>query len=597
MKSIRFYTTLLLLILPAFAFSEDKPIFFLDTGGHTGIINDVLTAENGKKIVTASDDKTIRVWDIATQKESRKIGGQVGSGVEGGIYTIALSSGDQYLASSGCPEIGWGSDFKYIRIYKYSSGQLIKILKSHENTVLDLCFSEDGKYLLSASSDGSVKLWNGTPDFALQYTFSDHFAEVYACKIFKDAADYKIVTASYDNQVLMYSLNTKKQLGSFDAGHKMQFLAVSDKYIAASGESRNLYIFDKMLNLQTTLTCDTIPAGMTFSPDGKLLAVGSLAYPNFVTIYSVISNYSKVAVFKKYDNIVKALTFLDARTIVTGGGSLNMMFIWDAYTMEDKGRIIGAGLPVWSVGIADKKIAIGNTGRRVHKDPLKFNKILDLNDYTVTDLKKQRDVDTNSFKPLPTKYNNLEIYHTNSGTYGYPDDTIVILKDGRIGQKILRDSYNGYRHRVYGFSTDGFIISGGANGQLEAYDSQGVKIASFIGHTSDIWSLSLDDDFLASGSDDQTVILWNLKELKEGKTEINPMLTIFLSKDNDWVIYSKSGYYNCTENGRQYVKFIENKGKDKESVYKAADQYPKYFKPSVISNMLIYRNEDDALHN
>jgi WD40 repeat protein len=47
------------------------PLLMLDTGGHMALIKDIVFTPDGRQLVSASDDKTIRVWDLATGKTVR----------------------------------------------------------------------------------------------------------------------------------------------------------------------------------------------------------------------------------------------------------------------------------------------------------------------------------------------------------------------------------------------------------------------------------------------------------------------------------------------------------------------------------------------
>ena len=98
---------------------QKEAILKLDTGGHSAMINDILVTKSGD-IISAGDDKTIRVWDSKTGKERRKILGEVGEGSEGKIFAIALSKDERYLA------VGGYFEKDEIRIYFYPTGKLIK---------------------------------------------------------------------------------------------------------------------------------------------------------------------------------------------------------------------------------------------------------------------------------------------------------------------------------------------------------------------------------------------------------------------------------------------------------------------------------------
>ena len=95
-------TTILLMLFAANsnASNATQAILKLDTKGHTGLIKDIIITKSGE-LISASVDKTIRVWDIKSGKEKRKILGEIGAGSEGMIYAIALSSDERYLAVGG----------------------------------------------------------------------------------------------------------------------------------------------------------------------------------------------------------------------------------------------------------------------------------------------------------------------------------------------------------------------------------------------------------------------------------------------------------------------------------------------------------------
>jgi len=78
-------SALLLFLSATHLYAAQDVVLRLDPGGHTTLISKLAVTPDGK-LVTASADKTIRVWNPVTGREERKILGQIGPGKEGKIY-------------------------------------------------------------------------------------------------------------------------------------------------------------------------------------------------------------------------------------------------------------------------------------------------------------------------------------------------------------------------------------------------------------------------------------------------------------------------------------------------------------------------------
>lgn len=97
----------------------------LDTGGHMAKIQDIVFTPDGKFLVSASDDKVIRVWDLATGKTVRTIRGEAEPGHAGTIHAIALSPDGKFLAAAGFMATFNGTNYVEvgaIRLYDFASG-------------------------------------------------------------------------------------------------------------------------------------------------------------------------------------------------------------------------------------------------------------------------------------------------------------------------------------------------------------------------------------------------------------------------------------------------------------------------------------------
>lgn len=52
----------------------EKAILTIDTGGHKAMIRDVMFTSDGRYLVSASDEKTVRVWDLSTARVKKILG-------------------------------------------------------------------------------------------------------------------------------------------------------------------------------------------------------------------------------------------------------------------------------------------------------------------------------------------------------------------------------------------------------------------------------------------------------------------------------------------------------------------------------------------
>ena len=103
---------------------------------------------DGKRIVTASEDKTARLWDAET-------GEPIGEPLKGHadtVYSAAFSPDGKRIVTASAD--------KTARLWDAETGKPIgELLKGHTDSVHSAAFSPDGKRVVTASGDKTARLW------------------------------------------------------------------------------------------------------------------------------------------------------------------------------------------------------------------------------------------------------------------------------------------------------------------------------------------------------------------------------------------------------------------------------------------------------
>ncbi|KAM6081379.1 jouberin isoform 3-T7 [Chlamydotis macqueenii] len=134
-----------------------------------------------------------------------------------GCFCIRFSHDGKTLAAACAGRNGYP-----IVLYEIPSGQFLREFYGHLNIVYDLCWSKDNQYLLTASSDGTVRMWKIEMQAASPVRVFPHPSFVYTAK-YHPVADSLVVTGCYDSVIRIWNANVKEihgQLLQELDGHK-----------------------------------------------------------------------------------------------------------------------------------------------------------------------------------------------------------------------------------------------------------------------------------------------------------------------------------------------------------------------------------------
>lgn len=130
--------------------------------GHNSEIYSLAFSPDGKRLVSGSGDCTAMIWDIESGtcvyrlENDDKYGSTAeGGSADAGVTSVVLSPDGALLAAGSLDTI--------VRLWDARTGELIERLSGHKNSVYSVAFSPDGKFLVSASLDKTLKMWDVQP--------------------------------------------------------------------------------------------------------------------------------------------------------------------------------------------------------------------------------------------------------------------------------------------------------------------------------------------------------------------------------------------------------------------------------------------------
>ncbi|MBD3383951.1 hypothetical protein GF407_03400 [candidate division KSB1 bacterium] len=561
------------------------PQLRLNTKMHTARINRLSTDALGRYILTASFDKTAKLWDTGSGDLIKTFRPPIGPGNEGMLYCCALSPDGDFAAVSGFTSKNGINTTIYI--FDTYTGDMTQRLTGLGNVVDDLEFAPNGNYLAAALHAGQgVVIYQKSKNqrFTTFKTLSGYKDIVYNLAFDQSG---RLATVCYDGKIRLYDNRFKLILQRSGAGKR--------------------------------------PFSIAFSPEGSKIAVGYSDTPT-IEVRSgrtlEVLYYPDVAQAKGMGDKLNKVAFSADGRCLYGGGIYDKSIDGKQWRVircwQDAGKGRYRDYPACKNTVIDIKPLPGNDliyagtdpdlGRLADNGSRRFYLASETNNYNVkgrSHLKINYSGDIIAFKPSGKQAllfsltdRKLQALNSANGLDSYIDKhSAVSVSDwaGTYSPKIndqtveFLEKYE--RCRSADISSDGRQIVLGTGWHLYSADPNGTQLWK-TDSQSTVWSVNISGNGnVVVSAQGNGVIEWY--RMSDGK----PLLSLYVHPESrQWIVFTANGYYDASPGAERYIGWHLNQGPDATGYFFPVSKFrSRYYRPDVIDNLLVTLDEGKAL--
>ena len=345
---------------------ETLKVWDLDTGGvlatlqgHASAVTACAVTSDGHRVVSASEDETLKLWDLDTGRVLATFQGHASA-----VTACAVTPDGRRVVS--------GSSDQTLKLWDLDTGRALATLQGHASAVTACAVTPDGRRVVSGSSDQTLKVWDLDTGRVLA-TLHGHTDRVTACAVTPDGR--RVVSGSLDRTLKVWDLDTGGVLATLQ-GHNDQVTACAvmpdGRRAVSASEDRTLKVWELGTGrVLATLRGHSywVTAGAV-TPDGRRVVSasrdrtlkvwnpdtgGTLAAPEGVTgwIYAcAVTSDGRRVVSASRDQTLKVWDIATGRILATCEGHADQVHA--CAVAPDGGRVVSASkdktLKVWDIG-------------------------------------------------------------------------------------------------------------------------------------------------------------------------------------------------------------------------------------------------------